>query len=80
MHVVYRRKYAFFMPNFMRITTTPNRLFPVQLKTKLRKEWISADIRDTLTIQRPATPKCVDASDSIINDDGVSTLKQACSG
>ena len=38
---------------------------------------ISADIRDILTIQRPVTPKCVDASGSIINDDSVSTLKQA---
>ena len=42
--------------------------------------WISADIRDTPTIQRPAMPKCVDVSGSIINDDGISTLKQACSG
>ena len=40
---------------------------------------ISADIREILTVQRPITPKCVGASGSRINDDGVSTLKQACS-
>ena len=34
--------------------------------------WISAEIR---TVQRPVTPKRVSASDSKINDDGVSTFK-----
>ena len=41
---------------------------------------ISADIREILTVQRPVTPKRAGASGSKINDDGVSTLKQACSG
>ena len=40
---------------------------------------ISADIREILTVQRPVTPKRAGASGSRINDDGVSTLKQACS-
>ena len=33
-----------------------------------------------LTIQHPVMPKHVGASDSKINDDGVLTFKQACSG
>ena len=41
---------------------------------------ISADIRKILTVQRPVTPKRAGASGSRINDKGVSTLKQACSG
>ena len=41
---------------------------------------ISAEIRETLIVQRPVTPKRTDASGSKINDDGVSTFKQACSG
>ena len=41
---------------------------------------ISADIREILTVQRPVTPKRAGASGSKIKDDGVSTLKQACSG
>ena len=40
---------------------------------------ISADIREILTVQRPVTPKRAGASGSRINNDGVSTLKQACS-
>ena len=40
---------------------------------------IFADIREILTVQRPVTPKRAGASGSRINDDGVSTLKQACS-
>ena len=39
--------------------------------------WISADIREILTVQRPVTPKRAGAS---INDDGVSTFKLACTG
>jgi hypothetical protein len=41
---------------------------------------ISADTREILTVQHPVTPKRTGASDSKIKDDGVSTLKQACSG
>ncbi len=41
---------------------------------------ISADIHEILIVQRPVAPKCTGASGSKINDDGVSTLKQACSG
>ena len=40
---------------------------------------ISAEMREILTVQRPVTPKCAGASGSKINDDGVSTFKQACS-
>ena len=40
---------------------------------------ISADIREILTAQRPSMPKRAGSSGSRINDDGVSTLKQACS-
>ena len=40
---------------------------------------ISADIREILIVQRPITPKRAGASGSRINDDGVSTSKQACS-
>ena len=40
---------------------------------------ISADICEILTVQRPVTPKRAGASGSRINDDGISTLKQACS-
>ena len=41
---------------------------------------ISADICEILIVQRPITPKRAGASGSRINNDGVSTLKQACSG
>ena len=41
---------------------------------------ISAEIREMLTVQRPVTPKRAGASGSKINDDSVSTFKQACSG
>ena len=41
---------------------------------------ISAEIREILTVQRPVTPKRAGASGSKINDDGISTFKQACSG
>ena len=41
---------------------------------------ISAEIRVILTVQRPVTPKRAGASGSKINDDSVSTFKQACSG
>ena len=41
---------------------------------------ISAEIRETSIVQRPVTPKRAGASGSKINDDGVSTFKQACSG
>ena len=41
---------------------------------------ISVDIREILIIQCPVTPKSAGASGSKINDNGVSTLKQACSG
>ena len=40
---------------------------------------ISADIREILTVQCPVTPKRTGASGSRMNDNGVSTLKQACS-
>ena len=40
---------------------------------------ISADIHEILTVLHPVTPKCVGASGSRNNDDGVSMLKQACS-
>ena len=40
---------------------------------------ISADIREILTVQCLVTPKRAGASGSRINDDGVSTFKQACS-
>ena len=41
---------------------------------------ISAEIREILTVQRPVTPQRAGASGSKINDDSVSTFKQACSG
>ena len=41
---------------------------------------ISAEIREILIVQRPVTPKRAGASGSKINDDSVSTFKQACSG
>jgi hypothetical protein len=41
---------------------------------------ISTDIREILTVQRLVTPKRAGASGSKINNGGVSTLKQACSG
>ena len=41
---------------------------------------ISAKICEILIVQCPVRPKCAGASGSKINDDGVSTLKQACSG
>ena len=41
---------------------------------------ISAEIREILTVQRPVTPQRAGASGSRINDDSVSTFKQACSG
>ena len=41
---------------------------------------ISVEIRKILTVQGPVTPKRAGASDSKINDDGVSTFKEACSG
>ena len=41
---------------------------------------ISAEIREILTVQRPVTSKCVGASGSKINNDSISTFKQACSG
>ena len=41
---------------------------------------ISAEIREILTIQHLVTPKRAGASGSKINDDSVSTFKQACSG
>ena len=41
---------------------------------------ISAEIREILTVQRPVTPKRAGASGSKINDDSVSTFKQAYSG
>ena len=41
---------------------------------------ISAEIREMLTVQRPVMPKRAGASGSKINDDSVSTFKQACSG
>ena len=41
---------------------------------------ISAEIREILTIQRPVTPKHAGASGSKMNDDSVSTFKQACRG
>ena len=41
---------------------------------------ISAEIREILTVQRPVTPQRAGASSSKINDDSVSTFKQACSG
>ena len=41
---------------------------------------ISANIREILTVQRPVTSERAGASGSRINDDGVSTLEQACSG
>ena len=41
---------------------------------------ISAEIREILIIQRPVTPERAGASGSKINDDGISTFKQACSG
>ena len=40
---------------------------------------IFTDIHEILTVQHPITPQCAGASGSRINDDGVSTLKQACS-
>ena len=40
---------------------------------------ISAEIREILIVQCPVTPKRAGASGSKINDDGVSTFKQACS-
>ena len=40
--------------------------------------WISADIREILTVQHPVMPKRAGTSGLRINDDGVSTLKQAC--
>ena len=39
---------------------------------------ISTDIHEIVTVQHPVTPKHEDASSSKINNDGVSTLKQAC--
>ena len=39
--------------------------------------WISMDI---LIVQRPVMPKRAGTSGSKINDDGVSTLEQACGG
>ena len=41
---------------------------------------ISAEIRKILTVQRLVTPQRAGASGSKINDDSVSTFKQACSG
>ena len=41
---------------------------------------VSAEIREILIVQRPVTPKRAGASGSKINDDGISTFKQACSG
>ena len=41
---------------------------------------ISAEIHEILIVQYPVTPKRAGASSSKINDDGVSTFKQACSG
>ena len=41
---------------------------------------ISAEVREILIVQRPVTPKCAGASGSKINNDGVSTFKQTCSG
>ena len=41
---------------------------------------ISAEIREILIVQRPVTPKRAGASGLKINDDGVSTFKQAGSG
>ena len=41
---------------------------------------ISAEIREILTVQRQITPKRAGASGSKMNDDSVSTFKQACSG
>ena len=41
---------------------------------------ISAEIREILIVQCPVMPKRAGASGSKINDDGVSTFKQACSG
>ena len=39
--------------------------------------WISADIREILIT---VMPKCAGTSGSKINNSGVSTLKQVCSG
>ena len=39
----------------------------------------NVDIHDILTVQRPVMLKHAGASASKINDNGVSTLKQACS-
>ena len=36
-------------------------------------------IREILTVQRLVMPKCTGASGSKVNNNGVSTLKQACS-
>ncbi|MCG8625096.1 MAG: hypothetical protein MJE68_24250, partial [Proteobacteria bacterium] len=41
---------------------------------------ISMEIREILTVQCPVTPQHAGASGSKINDDGISTFKQACSG
>ena len=41
---------------------------------------ISTDTCEISTVQHPVTPKCAGASGSKINNDGISTLKQACSG
>ena len=41
---------------------------------------ISVEICEILTVQRPVTPKRTGASSSKLNDNSISTFKQACSG
>ena len=41
---------------------------------------ISAEIHEILTVKRPVMPKRAGTSSSNINDNSVSTFKQACSG